>query len=75
MGNRSYMILTLYKKTEAINTPELAWDAQGNAIEFGDSFPVMLWKFIDENGNLWNTETAIDGTEEEAASIILGSMQ
>lgn len=35
---------------------------------------VMLWKFRDENGNLWNTETAIDGTEEEAASIILGSM-
>lgn len=36
---------------------------------------VMLWKFIDENGNLWNTETAIDGTEEEAASIILGANQ
>lgn len=36
--------------------------------------PIMLWKFIDENGNLWNTETAIDGTEQEAASIILNSM-
>jgi hypothetical protein len=36
---------------------------------------VMLWKFRDENGNLWNTETAIDGTEEEAASIILGANQ
>jgi len=34
----------------------------------------MLWKFIDENGNIWNTETAIDGTEEDAASIILGSV-
>ena len=69
------MILTLYKKTEAINTPELAFDAQGNATEFGEPFPVMLWKFVDENGNLWNTETAIDGTEEEAASIILGANQ
>lgn len=39
-----------------------------------DGAPVMLWKFIDENGNLWNTETPIDGTEEDAASIILGSM-
>jgi hypothetical protein len=66
------MILTLYKKTEAINTPELAWDAQGNATEYGAPFPVLLWKFVDENGNLWNTETAIDGTEEEAATIILG---
>jgi hypothetical protein len=51
------MILTLEKQTESIND---------------NGFPVMLWKFIDENGNLWNTETAIDGTEEEAASIILG---
>ena len=53
------MEITLYKTTQATN-------------EHGD--PVMLWKFIDENGNLWNTETAIDGTEEEAASIILGSV-
>lgn len=51
--------ITLYKTTEAIN-------------ENGE--PVMLWKFKDQNGNLWNTETAIDGTEEEAASIILGSV-
>lgn len=53
------MTITLKQQTEATNQ---------------DGIPVMLWKFIDENGNLWNTETAIDGTEEEAASIILGSM-
>ena len=53
------MEITLHKQTPAQN-------------EHGE--PVMLWKFVDENGNLWNTETAIDGTEEEAASIILGSM-
>ena len=53
------MEITLYKTTEATN-------------EHGES--VMLWKFRDENGNLWNTETPIDGTEEDAASIILGSM-
>ena len=39
-----------------------------------DGVPVMLWKFIDENGNLWNTETPIDGTEQDAASIILASV-
>ncbi len=54
------MELTFYKQTEAINE---------------DNVSVMLWKFKDENGNLWNTETAIDGTEEEAASIILGNNQ
>ena len=54
------MTIEFHKVTEAIN-------------EHGE--PVMLWKFIDQNGNLWNTETAIDGTEEEAASIIFGSMQ
>ncbi len=53
------MELTFYKNTEAINE---------------ENIPVMLWKFIDENGNLWNTETPIDGTEEDAASIILGSV-
>lgn len=36
--------------------------------------PVMLWKFRDENGNLWNTETPADGTEQQAAEIILQSM-
>jgi hypothetical protein len=60
--------------TEAINTPVTTWDAHGNPIEYGEPFPVLIWKFVDENGNLWNTETAIDGTEEEAASIILGSI-
>jgi len=53
------MTLEHYKTTEAIN-------------ENGES--VLLWKFIDQDGNLWNTETPIDGTEEDAASIILGSM-
>jgi hypothetical protein len=36
--------------------------------------PVMLWKFIDQNGNLWNTETPIDGTEDQAKQIILQSI-
>jgi hypothetical protein len=54
------MILTLKRQTEATNE---------------DGVSVMLWKFVDDNGNLWNTETAIDGTEEEAASIILGANQ
>lgn len=36
--------------------------------------PVLLWKFKDENGNLWNTETPADGTEQQAAEIILQSM-
>lgn len=53
------MTLEHYKTTEAIN-------------EYG--VPVLLWKFKDEDGNIWNTETAIDGTEEEAAIIILGSI-
>ena len=69
------MEITLYKKIEAINTPVITRDSDGNATEYGEPFLVMLWKFIDENGNLWNTETAIDGTEEEAASIILGNNQ
>jgi hypothetical protein len=68
------MTLEFYKCTEAMNTPAIAWDADGNPTEYGEPFPVLLWKFRDENGNLWNTETAIDGTEEEAASIILGSI-
>jgi hypothetical protein len=53
------MTLEHYKTTEATNE---------------DGVPVLLWKFMDESGNLWNTETAIDGTEEEAAIIILGSI-
>lgn len=49
--------------------------AQKEETTNGNGNKVMLWKFIDENGNLWNTETPIDGTEEDAASIILGSVQ
>jgi hypothetical protein len=54
------MILTLKRQTEATNE---------------DGVSVMLWKFVDENGNLWNTETAIDGTEDEAKQIILQSIE
>ena len=63
--------MKLKLKYEAVKQIPIKWDAEGNEIEWNEN-PVMLWKFIDENGNLWNTETAIDGTEEEAASIILG---
>jgi hypothetical protein len=65
------MEITFYKKTQAVNTPVLSFDADGNPTEYGVPYPVMLWKFIDENGNLWNTETSIDGTEEEAKNLIL----
>ena len=68
------MEITFYKKTEAVNTPVIARDAEGKATEYGAPFPVMLWKFIDENGNIWNTETAIDGTEDQAKQIILQSI-
>ncbi len=66
------MILTLQKKTQSISNYAIEWNADGQPIAWSNENPVMLWKFIDENGNIWNTETAIDGTEEEAASIILG---
>lgn len=36
---------------------------------------VLIWKFKDEQGDIYVTETPIDGTEEEAAIIILGSVQ
>jgi hypothetical protein len=53
------VILTIEKQTEAIND---------------NGVPVMLWKFIDKNGNLWNTETGINGTEDDAKQIILQSI-
>ena len=53
------MTITFYKQTETVND---------------DGTPVMLCKFKDENGNLWNTETPADGTEQQAAEIILQSM-
>jgi hypothetical protein len=40
-----------------------------------NGMPVLLWKFKDRHGNLWNTETPIDGTEEQAKAIILQSVQ
>ena len=73
MGD-AMMNLELQKKTEAVNTPAISFDADRNPIEYGKPFPVLLWKFIDENGNIWNTETAIDGTEDEAKQIILQSI-
>jgi hypothetical protein len=65
------MVLTFYKKTETVNIPTIARDEDGCSIEYGTPFPVILWKFIDENGDIWNTETFIDGTEEEAKNLIL----
>lgn len=39
-----------------------------------EGVPVMLWKFVDQNGDLWNTETPINGTEDDAKQIILQSI-
>ena len=69
------MTLTLHTKNESLSNYITEWNQDGEPISWANGEPVMLWKFIDENGNLWNTETPIDGTEEDAASIILGSIQ
>jgi len=68
------MTLTFYKKNESITGYAIEWNADGQAIAWSNEPAVMLWKFIDENGNLWNTETAIDGTEDQAKQIILQSI-
>ena len=69
------MTLTLHKKNQSETGYAIEWDSNGQVIAWSNEVPVMLWKFKDENGNVWNTETPIDGTEEDAASIILGSVQ
>lgn len=61
--------MTLHKKTNTIRMDAIEWDSEGNEISWNE-IPILLWKFRDENGNLWNTETAIDGTEAEALEII-----
>ena len=68
------MILTLQKKAQSISNYAIEWDLNGQAIAWSIDTPVMLWKFIDENGNLWNTETSINGTEDDAKQIILQSI-
>jgi hypothetical protein len=46
-----------------------------NTIEINqDGLQISIWRFLDMNGNTFVTETPIDGTEEEAAIIILGSI-
>lgn len=68
------MTLTLHKKNQSETGYPIEWDLNGQAIAWSNEVPVLLWKFKDENGNLWNTETPIDGTEQQAAEIILNSM-
>lgn len=68
------MTLTLHTKNESLSNYITEWNQDGEPIAWANETPVMLWKFKDQNGNLWNTETPIDGTEEDAASIILASV-
>jgi len=68
------MILTFYKKDESITGYAIEWNADGQAIAWANDTPVMLWKFVDANGDLWNTETPINGTEDDAKQIILHSI-
>lgn len=68
------MTLTLHKKTLSATNYITEWNQDGEPISWANNEPVMLWKFRDENGNLWNTETPVDGTEQQAAEIILQSM-
>lgn len=67
------MEIILNENYHAIRRDATEWDSEGNETGWNE-VPVMLWKFKDQDGNLWNTETPIDGTEEDAASIILASV-
>jgi hypothetical protein len=67
------MNLTLHKKSLSATNYITEWDQDGQPISWAENQPVMLWKFVDENGDLWNTETSIDGTAEDAKQIILNS--
>ena len=53
------MEITLYKQSQTT-------DEQGNAF--------LVWKFKNADGNIFVTTTDINGTEMEAAAIILHSM-
>jgi hypothetical protein len=68
------IVMKLKLKYEAVKRIPIKWDNEGNEIEWNE-IPVLLWKFIDENGNLWNTETVIEATEGEAKEIILQSLE
>lgn len=52
------MNLEFYKKIEAK-------DVNNNNI--------FVWKFMDENGDIWRTQTSISGSELDAKQIILQS--
>ena len=67
------MTIKLHQQSEGIRRDATAWDSEGNETAWNE-VSVMLWKFKDQDGNLWNTETPIDGTEQDAASIILASV-
>lgn len=68
------MNLTLHKKTLSVTNYITEWNQDGQPISWAENQPVMLWKFVDQDGNLWNTETSIDGTEQQAAEIIFDSI-
>lgn len=65
------MTIEFIKKIQGIAETPTQFDAQGNEIAW-DKYSVILWKFKDENGNVWNTETSMNGTEDQAREIILG---
>lgn len=67
--------LSLHKK-DLIETKKITvYDEFDIPREHGSESEIIVWKFKDENGNLWVTETAIDGTEDEAKQIILQSLE
>lgn len=41
----------------------------------GNNNDIFIWKFTDENGNIWRTETSVSGSETHAKQIISQSIQ
>lgn len=54
------MDLQFYKKIESKNN---------------ENNDIFVWKFIDENGNIWRTETSTNESELDAKQIILDANQ
>lgn len=64
------MILQLHKKIFSSTRENIQVDENGNEISW-DEIPIIIWKFKDENGNLWNTSTSTNHLESDARNIIL----
>lgn len=63
-------MLQLYKRIYSSTRENIQVDQDGNEISW-DNVPIIIWKFKDEQGNIWVTSSDVGSSEDDVRTTLV----